>query len=139
MKNYANGRTFAPEPTPSAPVMRVRHQISQSIHDFFHQHGFLYTHTPIITASDCEGAGELFRVTALDLERLARSGGPVNYDFDFFDKPTYLTVSGQLSGETYASALGRIYTFGPTFRAENSNTSRPSRGILDGGTGGLLL
>jgi asparaginyl-tRNA synthetase len=105
-------------------VMRVRDQISQSIHGFFHELGFLYTHTPIITASDCEGAGEMFRVTSLDLERLAASGGPVNYDFDFFDKPTYLTVSGQLGGETYASALGRIYTFGPTFRAENSNTSR---------------
>ena len=105
-------------------VMRVRDQISQSIHQFFHEQGFFYTHTPIITASDCEGAGEMFRVTALDLERLAGSGGPVNYELDFFNKPTFLTVSGQLEGETYASALGRIYTFGPTFRAENSNTSR---------------
>jgi len=105
-------------------VMRVRDQISQSIHQFFHERGFLYTHTPIITASDCEGAGEMFRVTSLDLERLAKSGGNLNYELDFFDKPTFLTVSGQLEGETYASALGRIYTFGPTFRAENSNTSR---------------
>ena len=105
-------------------VMRVRDQICQSIHRFFHENGFLYVNTPIITASDCEGAGEMFRVTTLDLERLAKSGGPVNYSFDFFDKPTFLTVSGQLEGETYATSLGRIYTFGPTFRAENSNTSR---------------
>tara|TARA_R110002049_G_scaffold72490_3_gene187301 strand:+ start:78468 stop:79850 length:1383 start_codon:yes stop_codon:yes gene_type:complete len=105
-------------------VMRVRDQISQSIHQFFHEQRFLYTHTPIITSSDCEGAGEMFRVTSLDLEHLAKSGGPVNYAFDFFDKPAFLTVSGQLAGESYASALGRIYTFGPTFRAENSNTSR---------------
>ncbi len=105
-------------------VMRVRDQISQSTHQFFHENGFFYTHTPIITASDCEGAGEMFRVTSLDLEQLARSGGPVNYEYDFFDKPTYLTVSGQLNAETYATSLGRVYTFGPTFRAENSNTSR---------------
>lgn len=105
-------------------VTRVRNQISQSIHQFFHENGFFYTHTPIITASDCEGAGEMFRVTSLDLEMLAKSGGPVNYDYDFFDKPAYLTVSGQLNAETYATALGRVYTFGPTFRAENSNTSR---------------
>ncbi len=105
-------------------VMRVRDRISQSIHRYFSEQGFLYTHTPIITASDCEGAGEMFRVTALDLERLAQSGGPVDYELDFFHQPTYLTVSGQLEGEAYASALGRIYTFGPTFRAENSHTSR---------------
>lgn len=105
-------------------VMRVRNQISQSIHQFFHQNGFFYVNTPIITASDCEGAGEMFRVTTLDLERLSKSGGPVDYSFDFFDKPTFLTVSGQLEGETYATSMGRIYTFGPTFRAENSNTSR---------------
>ncbi|TWU07728.1 asparagine--tRNA ligase [Stieleria varia] len=105
-------------------VMRVRDQISQSIHRFFHENGFYYINTPIITASDCEGAGEMFRVTTLDLERLAKSGGPVNYSHDFFGKPTFLTVSGQLEGETYATSLGRVYTFGPTFRAENSNTSR---------------
>lgn len=105
-------------------VMRVRDQISQSIHRFFHENGFYYVNTPIITASDCEGAGEMFRVTTMDLERLAKSGGPVNYSFDFFDKPTFLTVSGQLEAETYATSLGRVYTFGPTFRAENSNTSR---------------
>ena len=105
-------------------VARVRNQICQSIHDFYHERGFLYVNTPIITASDCEGAGEMFRVTSLDLEMLAKSGGPVKYEYDFFEKPAYLTVSGQLNGETYATALGRIYTFGPTFRAENSNTSR---------------
>ncbi|MFK8112682.1 MAG: asparagine--tRNA ligase [Rubripirellula sp.] len=105
-------------------VSRVRNQISQSIHQFFHENGFFYTHTPIITASDCEGAGEMFRVTSLDLEMLAKSGGPVKYEYDFFEKPAYLTVSGQLNAETYATALGRVYTFGPTFRAENSNTSR---------------
>ncbi|WP_417734277.1 asparagine--tRNA ligase [Rosistilla oblonga] len=105
-------------------VARVRNQICQSIHQFFHENNFLYVHTPIITASDCEGAGEMFKVTTLDLDRLAKSGGPVNYEFDFFDKPSFLTVSGQLEAETYATALGRVYTFGPTFRAENSNTSR---------------
>ncbi len=105
-------------------VMRVRDQVSQSIHSFFHENGFFYAHTPIITASDCEGAGEMFRVTALDLEMLAKSGGPVNYSYDFFDQPTFLTVSGQLEAETFATSLGRVYTFGPTFRAENSNTSR---------------
>lgn len=105
-------------------VMRVRDQICQSTHRFFHENGFFYINTPIITASDCEGAGEMFRVTTLDLERLAKSGGPVDFSFDFFDKPTFLTVSGQLEAETYASSLGRVYTFGPTFRAENSNTSR---------------
>ncbi len=105
-------------------VMRIRDRISQSTHRYFSEQGFFYTHTPIITASDCEGAGEMFRVTTLDLERLAKSGGPVKHDLDFFGKPTYLTVSGQLEGEAYALALGRVYTFGPTFRAEKSNTSR---------------
>ncbi|MEM6470420.1 MAG: asparagine--tRNA ligase [Planctomycetota bacterium] len=105
-------------------VMRVRDRISQSIHRFFSDNGFFYVNTPVITASDCEGAGEMFRVTTLDLDRLAKSGGPVNFDFDFFDKPTFLTVSGQLEAETFATALSRVYTFGPTFRAENSNTSR---------------
>lgn len=106
-------------------VTRVRNQISQSIHNFFQEDGFLYINTPIITASDCEGAGELFRVTTLDLDRLAAADKQkVNYSFDFFDRPSYLTVSGQLEAEIYATALGRVYTFGPTFRAENSNTSR---------------
>ncbi|MBX7103078.1 MAG: asparagine--tRNA ligase [Gemmataceae bacterium] len=105
-------------------VARVRHQICKSIHDFFHEQGFVYVHTPVITASDCEGAGALFHVTTLDLEKLPRTEGQVDYSRDFFGKPAYLTVSGQLQGEAYACALGRIYTFGPTFRAENSNTPR---------------
>lgn len=105
-------------------VMRVRSRICDSIHRFFQQRGFVYLHTPIITASDCEGAGELFRVTTLNLDRLTGSGRPVDHAQDFFGKPAYLTVSGQLEGETYASALSKVYTFGPTFRAENSNTSR---------------
>lgn len=105
-------------------VTRVRNQVSQSIHNFFQEDSFLYINTPIITASDCEGAGELFRVTTLDLEKLAAQSGKVDYSFDFFDRPSYLTVSGQLEAEIYATALGKVYTFGPTFRAENSNTSR---------------
>ena len=106
-------------------VMRVRNRISRSIHDFFQEDGFLYLNTPIITASDCEGAGEMFRVTTLDPANPPRTdNGEVDYTQDFFDRPSYLTVSGQLEGEIYASALGKIYTFGPTFRAENSNTSR---------------
>lgn len=105
-------------------VMRVRNRVSIAIHDFFQQHGFFYLHTPIITGSDCEGAGEMFRVTTLNLDKLASGDRPLDNRQDFFGKPSYLTVSGQLEGEAYACALGRIYTFGPTFRAENSNTSR---------------
>ena len=108
-------------------VMRVRDRLSQSIHRYFSEHGFLYTHTPIITASDCEGAGEMFRVTTLGPSPGPSGGGQASANgdhADFFGKPTFLTVSGQLEGEAYALALGRIYTFGPTFRAENSNTSR---------------
>ncbi len=106
-------------------VMRVRNRICRSIHDFFQEDGFLYIQTPIITASDCEGAGEMFRVTTLDPGQAPRTpSGAVDYTQDFFDQPTYLTVSGQLEGEIYATALGKIYTFGPTFRAENSHTSR---------------
>ncbi len=95
-----------------------------AIHQFFQEHGFYYVHTPIITASDAEGAGAMFQVTTLDLDALAKSGGPVDYDKDFFGKRAYLTVSGQLNVETYCQALSRVYTFGPTFRAENSNTTR---------------
>ena len=106
-------------------VARVRNQICKSIHDFYQENGFLYVHTPIITASDCEGAGEMFKVTTLDLEDVPRNDkSEIDYSLDFFDRPSYLTVSGQLEGEIYATALGKIYTFGPTFRAENSNTSR---------------
>lgn len=106
-------------------VMRVRNQICQSIHNFFQEDGFLNVQTPIITASDCEGAGEMFRVTTLDPNNPpVDDHGKVDHSKDFFHRPSYLTVSGQLEGEIYASALGKIYTFGPTFRAENSNTSR---------------
>ena len=106
-------------------VYRVRSEVAFAIHDFFHSRGFVYVHTPIITGSDAEGAGEMFRVTTLDLENLPRTeDGKVDYTQDFFGKSTNLTVSGQLEGETYAMAFGNIYTFGPTFRAENSNTAR---------------
>jgi len=105
-------------------IARVRNEISQSIHRFYQEEGFLYIHTPVITASDCEGAGELFRVTTLDLEKLPVQGGRIDYSLDFFDRPSFLTVSGQLEAEILATALGKVYSFGPTFRAENSNTSR---------------
>ena len=107
---------------------RVRSACAQSIHKFFNEHGFHYVHSPILTASDCEGAGEMFQVTTLDMNnppRLGKNGeGPVDFSKDFFGKKTFLTVSGQLSAENLACGLGRVYTFGPTFRAENSNTSR---------------
>ncbi len=106
-------------------VARVRNRICRSIHDFFQEEGFLYLQTPIITASDCEGAGAMFRVTTIDPAKAPRTEkGDVDYSQDFFHRPAYLTVSGQLEGEIYATALGKIYTFGPTFRAENSNTTR---------------
>ena len=106
-------------------VARVRNRICKSIHDFYQNRGFLYVHTPIITASDCEGAGEMFRVSTLDPANAPRNDeGGVDYTQDFFDRPSFLTVSGQLEAEIYATALGNVYTFGPTFRAENSNTSR---------------
>ena len=106
-------------------VARVRNEICRSIHNFFQSRGFLYVHAPIITGSDCEGAGQMFRVTTLDLDNLPRTeDGKVDFEQDFFGKSTNLTVSGQLEGEIFATALSNIYTFGPTFRAENSNTSR---------------
>ena len=106
-------------------VLRIRHAMAYAIHDYFHRNGFYYFHTPLITASDCEGAGAMFNVTTLDLNDIPKTGeGKVDYAQDFFGKPCNLTVSGQLEGELGALALGRIYTFGPTFRAENSNTPR---------------
>ncbi|MHC1742095.1 MAG: asparagine--tRNA ligase [Syntrophobacteraceae bacterium] len=107
-------------------VTRVRHRLSYAIHKFFEDRKFFYIHTPIITASDCEGAGNVFRVTALEPGQIQAQGAEAGDPFaaDFFGRPTYLTVSGQLQAEIYALALGRVYTFGPTFRAENSNTSR---------------
>lgn len=103
---------------------RVRSRLSQAVHRFFDERGFVYLNTPIITSSDCEGAGEVFRITTLPPGAGAASGAEVSDQKDFFGKPAYLTVSGQLQAEIYALALGRVYTFGPTFRAENSNTSR---------------
>ncbi len=106
-------------------IMRVRSVLSYAVHSYFQEKGFVYVNTPIITGSDAEGAGEMFKVTALPFDNTPRTeDGKVNYKEDFFEKETNLTVSGQLEGETYAMALGQIYTFGPTFRAENSNTSR---------------
>ena len=106
-------------------VMRIRHQMAMAIHTFFHERGYVYFHSPIITASDCEGAGEMFQVTTKNLYDLKKDeAGKIIYDDDFFGKQTSLTVSGQLEGELGATALGAIYTFGPTFRAENSNTPR---------------
>lgn len=106
-------------------VMRIRHNMAIAIHKYFHEHGFYYFHTPLITASDCEGAGQMFQVTTKNLYDLKRGeDGKICYDDDFFGKQTSLTVSGQLEGELGATALGAIYTFGPTFRAENSNTPR---------------
>lgn len=105
-------------------VARVRNALSFATHCFFQERGFLYLHTPILTASDCEGAGEMFQVTTLPLGNIPRREGNVDYEKDFFGRPAYLTVSGQLNGEIYACALSDVYTFGPTFRAENSNTSR---------------
>ena len=106
-------------------VLRMRHHMAYAIHTFFHERGFFYFHTPLITASDCEGAGEMFQVTTLDMKNPPlNEDGSIDYEQDFFGKQTSLTVSGQLEGELGATALGKIYTFGPTFRAENSNTPR---------------
>ena len=106
-------------------ILRMRHEMSMAIHTYFHEHGFYYYHSPIITGSDCEGAGQMFQVTTMDLNNIPRcEDGSVDYSCDFFNRPTALTVSGQLEGETAAMSMGAIYTFGPTFRAENSNTPR---------------
>jgi len=106
-------------------VTRIRHCLAQAIHRYFHERGFYWVHTPIITSSDCEGAGELFRVSTLDLMNLPKTQkGQIDYSEDFFGQETYLTVSGQLNAEAYCLAMSKVYTFGPTFRAENSNTSR---------------
>ncbi len=106
-------------------IFRVRHNMAMAIHDFFHKRGFFYFHSPIITASDCEGAGQMFQVTTMNLYDLKKDeDGSINYDNDFFGRQASLTVSGQLEGELAAMSLGSVYTFGPTFRAENSNTPR---------------
>jgi asparaginyl-tRNA synthetase len=114
-----------PRTNTQGAVARVRHAAAFATHQFFHDRGFLYLHSPVITAADCEGAGQLFRVTTLDPDALPKTPeGRADYSQDFFQKPAYLTVSGQLNGEIYACALSDVYTFGPTFRAENSNTAR---------------
>ena len=106
-------------------ITRIRHTLSMAIHRFFHENGFYWIHTPIITSSDCEGAGQMLRVTSMDLAKVPHTiDGKVDFSQDFFGRETFLTVSGQLNVEAYCEALGKVYTFGPTFRAENSNTSR---------------
>ncbi len=106
-------------------VFRVRSEAAYAIHSFFHERGFVYVHTPIVTGSDCEGAGEMFRITTMDMDNPPRKeDGSIDWSKDFFGKSTNLTVSGQLEAETFAMAYGKVYTFGPTFRAENSNTAR---------------
>lgn len=106
-------------------VTRIRHCLSQAVHRFFHEQGYFWIHTPIITASDCEGAGEMFRVSTLDMLNIPKNAqGQIDFSKDFFGKETFLTVSGQLNLEAYCMAMSKVYTFGPTFRAENSNTSR---------------
>jgi len=105
-------------------IFRVRSRLAFAVHQFFQERGFVYVHTPIITGSDCEGAGELFRVSTIDIKNPPRKNGEIDFAQDFFARPTYLTVSGQLEAEAFALALSKVYTFGPTFRAENSNTSR---------------
>ncbi len=120
-------RTIAhlrPRTSKYGAAFRIRSELAYAIHTFFRDRGFKYVHTPILTGSDCEGAGELFRVTTLDMENIPRTEGKPDYSADFFGKVTGLTVSGQLEAELFALALGDVYTFGPTFRAENSNTSR---------------
>lgn len=122
LREYAHLR---PRTNVTGAVMRVRNCLAQAIHRFFHEHGYLWVATPILTASDAEGAGEMFRVSTLDAMNLPlNEQGTVDYSKDFFGKESFLTVSGQLNVETYACALSKVYTFGPTFRAENSNTSR---------------
>jgi asparaginyl-tRNA synthetase len=105
-------------------IFRVRSRLAFAVHQFFQERGFVYVHTPIITGSDCEGAGELFRVSTIDIKNPPQKNGEIDFAQDFFARPTYLTVSGQLEAEAFALALSKVYTFGPTFRAENSNTSR---------------
>ena len=118
-------RIYVRVPIRSRLYFRVRSLIAYAIHKFFQERDFVYVHTPLITGSDCEGAGEMFQVTTMDLNNVPKTDdGSVDFTQDFFGKPTNLTVSGQLNGETYAMAFKNIYTFGPTFRAENSNTTR---------------
>ena len=122
LREYAHLR---PRTNLIGAVMRIRNSLAYALHSFFQEHGFMWVSTPLITASDCEGAGEMFTVTNFDLDNLPKNDqGKVDYSQDFFGKHAYLTVSGQLNVETYACAYSKVYTFGPTFRAENSNTTR---------------
>ncbi len=121
LREYAHLR---PRTNIIAAISRVRHVAAMAIHDYFSKEGLIWVNTPLITASDCEGAGELFRVSTLDLLNLPKKDNKIDFSHDFFGKEAYLTVSGQLNAECYAQALSKVYTFGPTFRAENSNTSR---------------
>src|SRR5438876_346598 len=105
-------------------IFRVRSRLAFAIHQFFQERGFIYVHTPVITGSDCEGAGELFRVSTIDIKNPPRKNGEIDYAQDFFARQTYLTMSGQLEAEALALALSKVYSFGPTFRAENSSTTR---------------
>ena len=125
MEHLREHAHLRPRTNVNGAVARVRNCIAQAVHRFFHERGFNYVHTPIITASDCEGAGEMFRVSTLDQSNLPLTDkGDVDYNEDFFGEETFLTVSGQLNVESYCLALSKVYTFGPTFRAENSNTTR---------------
>ena len=125
--SFEHLRTIAhlrPRTNTFGAVARIRNAMSYAIHSFFQDRGFIYVHSPIISGSNCEGAGDMFNVTALDLQRVPSKDGKVDFTEDFFGKPANLTVSGQLEAEVFALALGNVYTFGPTFRAEDSNTSR---------------
>ncbi|MBE8215257.1 MAG: asparagine--tRNA ligase [Endozoicomonadaceae bacterium] len=125
MEHLREHAHLRPRTNMTGAISRLRQTVSHAIHQFFDQEGFLWVNTPLITASDCEGAGEMFQVSTLDLKNIPLTEkNNINYQADFFSKPAFLTVSGQLNAETYAQALTKIYTFGPTFRAENSNTSR---------------
>ncbi|WP_323844507.1 asparagine--tRNA ligase [Microbulbifer magnicolonia] len=125
MEHLREHAHLRPRTNVSGAVARVRNCIAQAIHRFYHEQGFNWVHTPILTASDCEGAGEMFRVSTLDLENLPRTDkGDIDFSRDFFGEESFLTVSGQLNVESYCLALSKVYTFGPTFRAENSNTTR---------------
>ena len=119
-----SGRIYGAETVDSTKETVKFRNVDHAVHRFFAERGFYYVHTPIITASDCEGAGALFRVTTLDTESPPKAEGKTDFTKDFFHKPAYLTVSGQLQVESFACSLGKVYTFGPTFRAENSNTPR---------------
>ena len=132
--------TLRPRTNTFNAAFRVRSVAAYAIHKFFQENGFVYAHSPLLTASDCEGAGEMFRVTTLDLDNVPKNeDGTVDYTKDFFEKPVNLTVSGQLEAEAMAMAFGKVYTFGPTFRAEKSFTTRHAARVLDDRAGDGIL